>query len=175
MQSVASDPNMERPASRGRGSSMLVDRRVEGSDDEEVSRAESYHSRRSHTTTGGTGHSRLDRDRPFLSKVILKETYFVIVLLFRHNSSNCINVYSSYTTDPLQTASGADIDPGGQPHVRRSASGVFRYPTAEDSENQFSDHLYLLENGCNRHGPIGVMPEYAVEDVYHNPKDPFDG
>lgn len=65
MQSVASDPNMERPASRGRGSSMLVDRRVEGSDDEEVSRAESYHSRRSHTTTGGTGHSRLDRHTIF--------------------------------------------------------------------------------------------------------------
>lgn len=171
MQSVASDPNMERPASRGRGSSMLVDRRVtEGSDDEEVSRAESYHSRRSHTTTGGTGHSRL------MGLVIrIFKNDFKNICLSRHNSSNCINVYSSYTTDPLQTASGADIDPGGQPHVRRSASGVFRYPTAEDSENQFSDHLYLLENGCNRHGPIGVMPEYAVEDVYHDPKDPFNG
>ena len=94
----------------------------------------------------------------------------------RHNSSNCINVYSSYTTDPLQTASGHDIDPNGQSNVRRSASGVFRYPTGEDSENQFSDQLYLLENGCNRHGH--AMPEYAMEDVYHNPKvggDPFDG
>jgi hypothetical protein len=59
--------------------------------------------------------------------------------------------------------------------VRRSASGVFRYQTAEDSENQFSDQLYLLENGCNRHGPMGVMSNYEVEDMYHNPKDPFDG
>jgi len=93
----------------------------------------------------------------------------------RHNSSNCINVYSSYTTDPLQTASGQEIDPGGLVNVRRSASGVFRYQTGEDSENQFSDQLYLLENGCNRHGPIGVLSDYAMEDMYHNPKDPFDG
>merc|ERR1712141_503218 len=132
MQPIAGEPIMERPASRGR----MGDRgRLDASDDddEEVSRAESFHSRRSHTTTGGTGHS-------------------------RHNSSNCINVYSSYTTDPLQTASGQEIDPGGPPNVRRSASGVFRYPTGEDSENQFSDQLYLLENGCNRHGH--AMPEY---------------
>lgn len=124
---------------------------VPSDEEDEHSRAESYHSRRSLTTTGGTGHS-------------------------RHNSSNCINVYSSYTTDPLQTTgSGHDIDPNtGASNVRRSASGVFRYPTTgDDSENQYSDQLYLLENGCNRHGH--VMHEYAMEDVYHNPKDPFDG
>merc|ERR1712223_1329143 len=139
---------MERPASRGRD---------EVSDEDEASRAESYHSRRSLTTTGGTC------SLPINPKFC------------RHNSSNCINVYSSYTTDPLQTASGHDIDPNGQSNVRRSASGVFRYPTGEDSENQYSDQLYLLENGCNRHGHV----EYAMEDVYHNPKvgggDPFDG
>ena len=140
-------------------------------DEEEASRAESYHSRRSLTTTGGTGHSRSDHSTtayvPFSSSTNNPKFY-------RHNSSNCINVYSSYTTDPLQTtASGHDIDPSGAPNVRRSASGVFRYPTGEDSENQFSDQLYLLENGCNRHGH--AMPEYAMEDVYHNPKDPFDG
>merc|ERR1712223_1787245 len=139
---------MERPASRGRD---------EVSDEDEASRAESYHSRRSLTTTGGTC------SLPINPKFC------------RHNSSNCINVYSSYTTDPLQTASGHDIDPNGQSNVRRSASGVFRYPTGEDSENQYSDQLYLLENGCNRRGHV----EYAMEDVYHNPKvgggDPFDG
>ena len=161
---------MERPASRGRGA--LGDRgggRLEaGSDEDEDSRAESYHSRRSLTTTGGTGHSRSDHSTPFSSLPTNPKFY-------RHNSSNCINVYSSYTTDPLQTASGHDIDPTGQSNVRRSASGVFRYPTGDnDSENQFSDQLYVLENGCNRHGPIGVT-DYALEDVYHNPKDPFDG
>merc|ERR1712156_697251 len=140
---------MERPTSRGRDD--------EVSDEDEGSRAESYHSRRSLTTTGGTC------SLPINPKFC------------RHNSSNCINVYSSYTTDPLQTASGHDIDPNGQSNVRRSASGVFRYPTGEDSENQYSDQLYLLENGCNRHGPIGVMSDYAMEDMYHNPKDPFDG
>ena len=58
MQPIAGEPIMERPASRGR----MGDRgRLDASDDddEEVSRAESFHSRRSHTTTGGTGHSRL--------------------------------------------------------------------------------------------------------------------
>ena len=57
MQPIAGEPIMERPASRGR----LGDRgRLDASDDDEdVSRAESFHSRRSHTTTGGTGHSRL--------------------------------------------------------------------------------------------------------------------
>lgn len=143
---------MERPISRGRDDEV-------SDEEEEPSRAESYHSRRSLTTTGGTC------SLPINPKFC------------RHNSSNCINVYSSYTTDPLQTAnSGHDIDHNGQANVRRSASGVFRYPTGEDSENQFSDQLYLLENGCNRHGH--AMPEYAMEDVYHNPKvggDPFDG
>ena len=43
----------------------------------------------------------------------------------------------------------------------------------EDSENQFSDQLYLLENGCNRHQ--NIMSDYTVEDMYHSPKDPFDG
>ena len=163
---------MERPASRGRlgveprGGS-AGGRGGDPSDDEdEHSRAESYHSRRSLTTTGGTGHSRSDHScNAFVPSPNNPPFY-------RHNSSNCINVYSSYTTDPLQTASGHDID--GASNVRRSASGVFRHPIpGEDSENQFSDQLYLLENGCNRHGH--VMPEYSIEDVYHNPKDPFDG
>ncbi len=70
--------------------------------------------------------------------------------------------------------------------MRRSASGVFRYQ--EDSENQYSDQLYLLENGCNSHGPNGsaggaggggppphMLSDYGVDDMYQNPKDPFDG
>lgn len=171
---MSSDSIMDRPASRGRGGS-VGDRvcnaaHLEPSDDEEeASRAESYHSRRSLTTTGGTGHSRSDQSTAFVPSLPINPKFY------RHNSSNCINVYSSYTTDPLQTTgSGHDIDPNGHTHVRRSASGVFRYPTGEDSENPYSDQLYLLENGCNRH--VGhAMPEYAMEDVYHNPKDPFDG
>ena len=44
------------------------------------------------------------------------------------------------------------------------------------------DQLYLLENGCHggRSGGGGGSggvghPDYAVDDVYHSPKDPFDG
>ena len=171
--------DQHRPASRGRGvtghervSSSTGGRMDVPSDEEdEHSRAESYHSRRSLTTTGGTGHSRSDHStNAFVPTLPINPKFY------RHNSSNCINVYSSYTTDPLQTTgSGHDIDPNtGASNVRRSASGVFRYPTTgDDSENQYSDQLYLLENGCNRHGH--VMHEYAMEDVYHNPKDPFDG
>ena len=138
------------------------------SDDEEISNAESYHSRRSHSTNTGGAHS-------------------------RHNSSNCINLYSSHT-DPLQSTTdphddrgivGMDVaggsaggtesahgSHGSHVNVRRSASGVFRYPN-EDSENQFSDQLYLLENGCHRHP--NIMSDYAAEDMYQSPKDPFDG
>ena len=45
------------------------------------------------------------------------------------------------------------------------------------------DQLYLLENGCHGgrgggggggSGGVG-HPDYAVDDVYHSPKDPFDG
>ena len=108
----------------------------------------------------------------------------------RHNSSNCINIYSSHT-DPLQSTAdhddrGVSTGMGGSAggtnsahgshgshvNVRRSASGVFRYPN-EDSENQFSDQLYLLENGCHRHP--NMMSDYTVEDMYQSPKDPFDG
>ena len=150
-------------------------RHLDLSDDEDISNAESLHSRRSgrshSTNTGGSHHGSHHHSRHNS----------------RHNSSNCINIYSSYT-DPLQ--SGADdrlphddrgVGGGGSAHgshgshvnVRRSASGVFRYPN-EDSENQFSDQLYLLENGCNnRHQ--NIMSDYTVEDMYHSPKDPFDG
>ena len=39
------------------------------------------------------------------------------------------------------------------------------------------DELYLLENGCHGggRGGGGGHPDYAVDDVYHSPKDPFDG
>ena len=60
MQPIGPDPIMERPASRGGRIGDRGGSRLDASDEEEeLSRAESFHSRRSHTTTGGTGHSRL--------------------------------------------------------------------------------------------------------------------
>ena len=116
------------------------------------------------------------------NRVCNKNYKLNIIFIESFPSSNCINIYSSYT-DPLQSGSvggpapvdGAPLDGSGHVNVRRSASGVFRCPNDNDSDggNQFSsDQLYLLENGCTRHGP---MSDYTMEDMYQIPKDPFDG
>ena len=61
---------------------------------------------------------------PTTSKILVKTLQLIFF------SSNCINIYSSYT-DPLQSGSvapvdGAPLDGSGHVNVRRSASGVFR-------------------------------------------------
>ena len=116
------------------------------------------------------------------NRVCNKNYRWNIIFIESFPSSNCINIYSSYT-DPLQSGSvggpapvdGAPLDGSGHVNVRRSACGVFRCPNDNDSDggNQFSsDQLYLLEHGCTRHGP---MSDYTMEDMYQSPKDPFDG
>jgi len=50
----------------------------------------------------------------------------------------------------------------------------FRSPNAFDLDSNHlnSDQLYMIDNECSRHGQIS---DYGIEDVYQNPKDPFDG
>ena len=74
---------MERPASRGGRIGDRGGSRLDASDEEEeLSRAESFHSRRSHTTTGGTGHSRLVQLMLFFGKNKFEPVFFALAIWF---------------------------------------------------------------------------------------------
>ena len=100
----------------------------------------------------------------------------------RQNSSNCLNMLSS-VTDPLENeASGA-----GAVHVRRSASGVFRYSHEEDGdededeeddlcdeEDHLRDNQFLIESGF-KSDLNDYDLQYPEDCLFHTPRDPFNG
>ena len=83
-------------------------------------------------------------------------------------------------TDPLENeASGA-----AAVHVRRSASGVFRYSHEEDEdeddmcdddddEHHLRDNQFLIESGFK--SDLNDYDQYPEDCFFHTPKDPFNG
>ena len=104
----------------------------------------------------------------------------------RQNSSNCLNMLSSVTDDPAlenELVSSA----AGAVHVRRSASGVFRYSHEEDDDDDdlcdeeededephhLRDNQFLIENGFK--SDLNDYDQYPEDCLFHAPRDPFNG